>query len=77
MRRRQTKTKSKAVCTAVEETSPLAQSKPTVHLRDLLGAAKRLPQRPRKNWLKKENLWDLNGRCDRPLLILPRKKSRP
>jgi hypothetical protein len=61
MKVRQIKTKSDAVRTAVDEALELAQKRPTVNLRDLFGAARQLPQRPRKSWLKEDDLWDSNG----------------
>jgi hypothetical protein len=61
MKVRQIKTKSDAVRTAVDEALQLAQKTPTVNLRDLFGAGKQLPQRPRKSWLKEDDLWGPNG----------------
>ncbi len=61
MRLRGIKTKSDAVRTAVDDALRLAQKAPTVHLRDLLGAAKLLPQRPRSEWLSDDDLWEANG----------------
>jgi len=56
---RQTKTKSKAFALRSRRHQPLAQSKPTVHLRDLLGAGQAAAATtPQKIGLKKENLWD-------------------
>lgn len=61
MKVRQIKTKSDAVRTAVDEALQLAQKIPTVNLRDLFGAGKRLRQRPRKSWLKEDDLWGSDG----------------
>jgi len=61
MRLRGIKTKSDAVRTAVDDALRLAQKAPTVPLRDLLGAAKLLRQRPRGEWLSDDDLWGANG----------------
>jgi hypothetical protein len=61
MRVRGIKTKSDAVRTAIDEALQLAQKTPTVRLQDLYGAAKNLPQRPRRKWLTEDDLWEPNG----------------
>jgi hypothetical protein len=61
MRVRGIKTKSDAVHAAVDEALRLAQKSPTVNLRDLVGAAKQLPLRPRKKWLNEDDLWGSDG----------------
>ena len=61
MQVRQIKTKSDAVRTAVDEALQLAKRMPTVELRELFGAAKRLRQRPRRNWIKEDDLWGPDG----------------
>jgi hypothetical protein len=61
MQVRQIKTKSDAVRTAVDEALQLAKKAPTVNLRDLYGAGKKLRQRPRKSWLKDNDLWGEDG----------------
>jgi hypothetical protein len=69
MKIRQIKTKSDAVRTAVAQTSRIAEKSPSICLRDLFGAGRRLPLRPRKYWLNEDNLWRKG-----PLLTLARKK---
>jgi hypothetical protein len=69
MKIRQIKTKSDTVRTAIAQPSRIAKKSPSIFLRDLFGAGRRLPLRPRKYWLKENDLWRKG-----PLLALARKK---
>jgi hypothetical protein len=58
MRARGIKKKSDAVQGALDEAMKLATKRPAkTSVQDLLGAANKFPQRPRRQWLSEDDLW--------------------
>jgi hypothetical protein len=63
MRARGIKKKSDAMRQALDDAMKLPTKKPTkTSFRDLLGSANKFPQRPRREWLSEDDLWEPNGR---------------
>jgi hypothetical protein len=62
MRARGIKTKSDALQQALDDAIKLTTKKPSKDsFKDLLGSANKFPQRPRRDWLSEDDLWEKNG----------------